>query len=40
MAGPAGSRRLVDLLTGATAAADNPLRPDRPFDAGPAVDIL
>jgi len=40
MAGPAGSRRLVDLLTGAAAAADNPLRPDRPFDAGPAVDIL
>ena len=40
MAGPAGSRRLVDLLTGAAAAAGNPLRPDRPFDAGPAVDIL
>lgn len=40
MCGPAGSRRLVDLLTGVTAAGDNPLRPDRPFDAGPAVDIL
>jgi sarcosine oxidase subunit beta len=40
MAGPAGSRRLVDLLTGATAPAANPLRPDRPFDTGPAVDIL
>jgi sarcosine oxidase subunit beta len=40
MAGPAGSRRLVDLLTGKTAPAGNPLRPDRPFDAEPAVDIL
>ena len=40
MAGPAGSRRLVDLLTGKTAPAGNPLRPDRPFEAEPAVDIL
>jgi sarcosine oxidase subunit beta len=40
MAGPAGSRRLVDLLTGKAAPAGNPLRPDRPFDAEPAVDIL
>src|SRR6266511_2272409 len=40
MAGPAGSRRLVDLLTGKLDPAANPLRPDRPFDAEPAVDIL
>jgi sarcosine oxidase subunit beta len=40
MAGPAGSRRLVDLLTGKLAAAGNPLRPDRPFESEPAVDIL
>jgi hypothetical protein len=31
MAGPAGSRRVVDLLTGALDAAANPLRPDRPI---------
>jgi sarcosine oxidase subunit beta len=40
MCGPAGSRRLVDLLTGRTPPEANPLRPDRPFDAEPAVDIL
>jgi sarcosine oxidase, subunit beta len=40
MAGPAGSRRLVDLLTGKLSPADNALRPDRHFDAEPAVDIL
>jgi sarcosine oxidase subunit beta len=40
MAGPAGSRRLVDLLTGKLDPAANPLRPDRPFDPEPAVDIL
>lgn len=40
MAGPAGSRRLVDLLTGKLSPAANPLRPDRPFAAEPAVDIL
>src|SRR6266571_1574772 len=40
MAGPAGSRRLVDLLTGKLDPAADPLRPDRPFDAEPAVDIL
>jgi sarcosine oxidase subunit beta len=33
MAGAGGSRRVVDLLTGADAAADNPLRPDRPLAA-------
>ncbi len=40
MAGPAGSRRLVDLLTGRLAPTANPLRPDRRFDSEPAVDIL
>jgi sarcosine oxidase, subunit beta len=40
MAGPAGSRRLVDLLTGAADAAANPFRLDRDFEAVPAVDIL
>ncbi len=40
MAGPAGSRRLVDLLTGATDASANPFRPDRDFEAMPSVDIL
>jgi len=40
MAGPAGSRRLVDLLTGTTDAAANPFRPDRDFEAVPAADIL
>jgi glycine/D-amino acid oxidase-like deaminating enzyme len=33
MAGTGGSRRVVDLLTGAAGAADNPLRPDRPIQA-------
>jgi sarcosine oxidase, subunit beta len=32
MAGPGGSRRLVDLVTGAASVTDNPLRPDRPID--------
>jgi sarcosine oxidase subunit beta len=40
MAGPAGSRRLADLLTGGTPADANPFRPDRPFAAEPAVDLL
>jgi sarcosine oxidase subunit beta len=40
MAGPAGSRRLVDLLTGVTDASANPFRPDRDFESVPTVDIL
>jgi sarcosine oxidase, subunit beta len=40
MAGPGGSRRLVDLLTGKLAAAANPLRPGRRFESEPAIDIL
>ena len=40
MCGPAGSRRLVDLLTGTTPPEANPLRPDRPFEARPATDPL
>lgn len=39
MAGPGGSRRVVDLLTGATDPAANPLRPDRAF-ADREHDIL
>jgi sarcosine oxidase, subunit beta len=39
MAGPAGSRHLVDLLTGKAAARDNPFRPDREFLA-PPLEIL
>lgn len=33
MAGAGGSRRVIDLLTGVAAAADNSLRPDRPMSA-------
>ena len=33
MAGTGGSRRVVDLLTGAADATNNPLRPDRPMQA-------
>jgi len=33
MAGAAGSRLAVDLMTGTVDAAFNPFRPDRPFDA-------
>ncbi|HZC99705.1 MAG TPA: FAD-dependent oxidoreductase [Actinomycetes bacterium] len=40
MAGPAGSRHLVDLLTGKVPASDNPFRPDRRFAERPRVDIL
>ncbi len=32
MAGPGGSRRVVDLVIGAADPATNPLRPDRPLD--------
>jgi sarcosine oxidase subunit beta len=39
MAGPAGSRRAVDLLTGKLAPDANPLRPDRPA-AEPTADVL
>jgi sarcosine oxidase subunit beta len=40
MAGPAGSRHLVDLLSGKVSAADNPFRPDRSFAGRPEADIL
>jgi glycine/D-amino acid oxidase-like deaminating enzyme len=33
MAGAAGSRLAVDLMTGTADATSNPFRPDRPFDA-------
>lgn len=39
MAGTAGSRLVVDLLTGGRGAADNPLRVDRPMEPRP-LDIL
>ena len=39
MAGPGGSRRVVDLLTGAAGPAANPFRPDRPI-GGREHDIL
>ena len=32
MSSPGGSRRVVDLITGAANADDNPLRPDRQID--------
>ena len=32
MSSAGGSRRVVDLITGATDAADNPFSPGRPID--------
>jgi sarcosine oxidase subunit beta len=40
MAGPAGSRHLVDVLTGKVRADDNPFRPDRAFADRPQLDPL
>jgi sarcosine oxidase subunit beta len=40
MGSPAGSRILVDLVTGKLAEADNPYRLDRPFEERPRVDPL
>jgi sarcosine oxidase subunit beta len=40
MAGPAGSRHLVDVLTGKIAPEDNPYRPDRAFEGRPHLDPL
>jgi hypothetical protein len=39
MGGPAGSRRLVDVLTGTTPNEDNAFRPDRDFVAR-ELDLL
>jgi sarcosine oxidase subunit beta len=39
MGGPAGSRRLVDVLTGTTPNSDNPFNPDRDFVAR-ELDLL
>jgi glycine/D-amino acid oxidase-like deaminating enzyme len=39
MGGPAGSRRLVDLMVGRLATEDNPFRPDRKFEER-AFDLL
>ena len=40
MGSPAGSRILVDLITGKLAPADNPYRLDRPFQERPRLDPL
>ena len=40
MAGPAGSRHLVDVLTGKIRSEDNPYRLDRPFTDRPQLDPL
>jgi sarcosine oxidase, subunit beta len=40
MAGPAGSRHLVDVITGKIAPEDNPYRLDRRFDERPHLDPL
>jgi sarcosine oxidase, subunit beta len=40
MAGPAGSRHLVDVLTGRIGPRDNPFRLDRAFDERPRQDLL
>ena len=40
MAGPAGSRHLVDVLTGKIRSEDNPYRLDRPFTDRPRLDPL
>jgi sarcosine oxidase subunit beta len=40
MAGPAGSRHLIDVLTGKIRPQDNPYRLDRPFGHRPHLDPL
>jgi hypothetical protein len=40
MGGPAGSRHLVDVVTGKTAPEDNPFRLDRGFAERPRLDPL
>jgi glycine/D-amino acid oxidase-like deaminating enzyme len=40
MAGPAGSRHLVDVVTGKTRPEDNPYRLDRAFEDRPHLDPL
>ena len=40
MAGPAGSRHLVEVVTGKIRADDNAFRPDRPFADRPQLDPL
>jgi sarcosine oxidase subunit beta len=40
MAGPAGSRHLIDVVTGKVRAEDNRYRLDRPFDERPHLDPL
>jgi sarcosine oxidase subunit beta len=40
MGGPAGSRAVIDVLTGRLAAPENPFRPDRTFEERPRLDML
>ena len=40
MGGPAGSRVVIDVLTGKLAALENPFRPDRTFEERPRLDML
>jgi sarcosine oxidase subunit beta len=40
MGGPAGSRVVVDLITGRMEPSENPFRPDRVFQTRPAMDVL
>ncbi len=40
MGGPAGSRVVIDVLTGQLAAPENPFRPDRKFEERPPLDAL
>jgi sarcosine oxidase subunit beta len=40
MGGPAGSRVVVDVITGKLDAQENPFRPDRAFEERPALDVL
>lgn len=40
MGAPAGSRVVIDVLTGKLAARENPFRPDRAFEERPRLDVL
>ena len=40
MGGPAGSRVVIDVLTGKLARQENPFRPDRAFEERPRLDVL
>lgn len=40
MGGPAGSRVVIDVVTGTLASSENPFRPDRVFEERPRLDVL